>query len=85
MLGNWSITSPLSLGHTLKTIRLEKKLTQKDFSDLIGVRQATVSLIERHPEKVTIETLFKVMSVLNVQMTLSDRRQTISSTWNGKW
>ncbi len=85
MLDQLSITTPQTLAQILKAYRLQKNMTQKDISSLIGVRQATVSLFERHPEKVTIETLFKIMSVLNIQINLSDRMDPKNKTWDGGW
>lgn len=50
----------------LRRIRQERKLTQSELADLVGVNQATISKIERGSEAVTLDLVFRVAAALNV-------------------
>lgn len=58
----------------LRAFRRQAGLTQAQAAARLGVTQQVFSSLERHPEKVSVERLFKVLLLLNVRMVLSDRR-----------
>lgn len=47
-------------------------MTQKDVSEKLGVTQQTYARLEANPASASIERLFKVFTVLGVEMVLSD-------------
>ncbi|ARU92613.1 helix-turn-helix transcriptional regulator [Tatumella citrea] len=51
--------------------RKAKGLTQKDLSEKLGVTQQTYARLEANPASASIERLFRVFSLLGVEMTLS--------------
>lgn len=57
---------PLLLG-----FRKANGLTQKDVSERLGVTQQTYARLEANPASASIERLFKVFTVLGVEITLS--------------
>ncbi len=57
---------PLLLG-----FRKAKGLTQKDVSERLGVTQQTYARLEANPASASIERLFKVFSVLGVEISFS--------------
>lgn len=59
----------------LKSIRVEKKLTQKDVASKMGLKQAYVSKIENMEKMPTIETIAKYLFALNYD--LEDSKQLI--------
>lgn len=59
----------------LKSIRVEKKLTQKDVASKMGLKQAYVSKIENMEKMPTIETIAKYLFALNYN--LEDSKQLI--------
>jgi len=58
------VNTPTAIGNTLREARKENGLKQTD----LGLRQATVSNFESNPEKSTIETLFKLLSINGLEM-----------------
>lgn len=67
--------SPSQLGHSLKRFRLKEKLTQSELSERAGVRQATISNLERGHSGVELETVFKVFTALELEISLRERRE----------
>ncbi len=60
------------LGAELRRYRKKKNLTQDDLSRLISKRQATISSLESDGSG-TLETLFAVLSALDVELVLRAR------------
>ncbi len=52
--------------------RKSKKLSQKALAAKLGVSQQTYQILESNPQKVTIERLFNVLTLLGVRLSLSD-------------
>ena len=61
------------LGKVLRGYRRQQKKTQTDAGDSVGLLQKTVSLLERETEKSSIESLFKLMSALNLEMNIRSK------------
>lgn len=57
---------PMLLG-----FRKANGLTQKDVSERLGVTQQTYARLEANPASASIERLFKVFTVLGVEISLS--------------
>ncbi|EFM20668.1 MULTISPECIES: helix-turn-helix transcriptional regulator [Pantoea] len=57
---------PLLIG-----FRKANGLTQKDLSERLGVTQQTYARLEANPARASIERLFKIFTLLGVEMTLS--------------
>ncbi len=58
------------IGEMIKTMRKERNLTQEALGKLVGVKKAQISKIEKGTNNVTINTLVKVFSALNIKMNL---------------
>ncbi len=60
------------LGEMIKTIRKERKMTQEQLGELIGVQKSQISKLERSTKNVTIETILKVFRALqaNIKFTV---------------
>ncbi len=63
-------TSPKVLGQILKSARSQKGLTQDQAGNLVGITQAMVSRIERGESNARIDTLFRLMSALELEVTV---------------
>lgn len=61
-------TSPKVLGQILKSTRSQKGLTQDQAGNLVGITQAMVSRIERGVSNARIDTLFRLMSALELEV-----------------
>lgn len=80
------LTSPEALAHALKNARKRQGLSQSDTASQIGVKQATVSGFENHPGGSRIETLFKLLSALNLELQVSERDTPDDENgWDQEW
>lgn len=59
------------LGEMIKSVRKERKLTQEQLGELIGVQKSQISKLERSAKNVTIETILKVFSALKANIKFS--------------
>lgn len=78
------ITSAKLLAHEIREKRRLANMTQQDVADRIGIKQATVSAFENHPENCKIETLFNILSSLGLEITLSKRTDDAKG-WDEEW
>ena len=67
------ITSPKTLGLVLRKHRKELGLTQSQVGSKFNIRQASISKIESGSHGVSIDTIFRLMSALNLEMCLQCR------------
>ena len=56
------------LGELIKQTRIERKLTQEQLGELIGVQKAQISRLENHTGNVTLSTIMKVFSALKAKI-----------------
>ena len=56
------------LGETIRKVRKEKKLTQEQLGNLVGVKKAQISKIENSLNDARFETILKVFRALNVKI-----------------
>lgn len=59
------------LGEMIRSVRKERKLTQEQLGDLIGVQKSQISKLERNTKNVAIETILKVFRALNANVKFS--------------
>lgn len=59
------------LGEMIKSVRKERKLTQTQLGQLIGVQKSQISKLERSANNVTIETILKVFGALKANIKFS--------------
>lgn len=52
--------------------RKSQGLSQKALAAKLGVSQQTYQILESNPQKVTVERLFNVLTLLDVRLSLSD-------------
>lgn len=84
------VTSAAALASAIRNIRKNKGLTQQAISREVGIIQATISSFETSPEGTKLETLFKILAALDLQLYVSDRNADIKSatfkaTWDQEW
>lgn len=58
------------IGKAIKQTRQERKLTQEELGNLIGVQKAQISRLESNASNVTIDTLLKVFTALKAKVKL---------------
>ncbi len=59
------------LGDMIKSVRKERRLTQEQLGELIGVQKSQISKLERNTKNVTIETILKVFGALKANVKFS--------------
>ena len=77
------ITNTKQLSAYLRDVRLDEKLSQTDVAKKVGIRQDTVSSFELKPESTKIETFFKLLSALELDITITPRNS--NSSDGGQW
>lgn len=54
----------LKIGSNLKTLRKNRKITQEELAEILGITRAAVSIYERGLANPTLETFVKICEVL---------------------
>lgn len=79
---DYTAYTPRQLGQTLRGQRKSQQLTQKDAAGIVGLLPKTVSKLELATETATIESLFKLLSALRLELVVRSRS---SDTRVGEW
>ena len=56
------------MGEMIRTVRLERNLTQEELGKLVGVQRAQISKLENNTTNVTMETILKVFGALKAKV-----------------
>jgi HTH-type transcriptional regulator/antitoxin HipB len=72
-----TIYSPVQLANYLKLVRQKNQWTQSELAQRMGIKQATVSNFENHPEKTTLTTVFKILQSLELSMAICEKMRRI--------
>lgn len=67
---SYVIATPAQLGQVLKSARLTSELSQIALGQQVNVLQKTVSALENNPAGSQVETVFKILSALNLELVL---------------
>jgi len=59
------------LGHKIKQIRQERRMTQTDLGALVGVQKAQISKVENNMTNAKFDTILKVFNALGARVRLS--------------
>ncbi len=65
--------TPQQLGQALRARRTRMKLSQTDVGSEVGIKQNTVSILEIHTSSSTVETLFKALSALGLELVVREK------------
>jgi HTH-type transcriptional regulator / antitoxin HipB len=65
--------TPYQLAQVLRGYRRSRRLSQKEAAELGGMLQKTVSNLEIAPERTSVESLFRLLSALNLELVLRDK------------
>lgn len=79
---NVAIHTPRQLGQVLRGQRKTQRITQVEAAKSVGLLPKTVSKLELDPETATLESLFKLLSALQLELVVrSKSAQSSSSEW----
>ena len=81
------VTSPTLLAAAVRDQRKISKLTQSEAAKQVGIKQTTVSDFELRPESTKLETLFKLLAALDLELHVVKRGSTLddSKVWDREW
>ncbi|HEY9828310.1 MAG TPA: helix-turn-helix domain-containing protein [Stenomitos sp.] len=81
------IHSPKELAEFARDHRNRKKLSQVEVSDRVGLRQKTVSAFESNPEGTKLDTFFRLLSALELELQIIPKEEIGLSTpgWDEEW
>jgi HTH-type transcriptional regulator/antitoxin HipB len=77
--------SPVSLGHILRAARRKKGLSQAEAGKSVGIDQATISKIERGESNARVDTLFRLLAALDMEMILETRQKVSDKSEGDNW
>jgi len=63
------------LGQVLRSHRKAQKVTQKNAASIVGLLPKTISRLEHDTETATIESLFKLLSALDLELVIRAKSQ----------
>lgn len=81
------IHSPRDLALFVISQRKKLKLSQAAVGDLVGLKQATVSAFENKPESSKLDTIFRILSAVNLDVHIEDKtyqdiHNKVRALWN---
>lgn len=84
------ITSAKMLANAVRDQRKTQNITQSDTAKLVGIKQTTVSAFENTPEGTKLDTLFKLLAALDLELHVQPRNnsaetQSSNQQWNEEW
>jgi HTH-type transcriptional regulator / antitoxin HipB len=81
------IPSPKALAQFVINQRKKLKLSQEDVGNRVGLKQKTISAFENKPEGTKIDTLFDILSAVNLDIHISVKNEdaNIPSEWKEEW
>ena len=66
--------TPAQLGPILRSIRTERGQTQQGAGAKVGLKQSTVSAIESNSAHTSVDTLYKLLSALGLELVIRDKQ-----------
>ncbi|HZP66985.1 MAG TPA: helix-turn-helix domain-containing protein [Rudaea sp.] len=71
---DYTARTPEQLGTILKSCRTLRRMSQEAAGSRVGIKQTTVSAIETSAASTRVETLYKLLSALELELVIRDKR-----------
>ena len=65
--------TPHQLGQLLRACRKKRQMTQSMVGSRVGVRQSQISSIETRGAQITVDTLYRLLSALDLELVLRNK------------
>jgi HTH-type transcriptional regulator/antitoxin HipB len=78
-------TSPASLGQILRAARRKKGLSQMEAGKSVGIDQPTLSKIERGESNARLDTLFRLLAALDMEIIVQTRQMVSNKSEGDNW
>lgn len=79
------IISPENLGAALREVRKQKGLNQTAAGKLVGIDQPTVSKVEQGSGGTQLDTLFRLLAALELEITIQPRDKAERGNEGDSW
>lgn len=81
------VHSSKELAEFMRDRRKRRKLSQAETGDRVGIKQATISTFENNPEGTKLETLFKLLSALDLELLIIPKEEAhqYNQGWQEEW
>lgn len=81
------IRSPKALAQLVINQRKKLKLSQVEVGNRVGLKQKTISAFENKPEGTKIDTLFHILSAVNLDIRISPKDEVYIDKikWKEEW
>ena len=56
------------IGDMIKKVRKDRKLTQEQLGELIGVKKSQISRLENNTKNVTVETIIRIFNAMKAEV-----------------
>ena len=76
------VHSPEELALMVRNYRKQAKISQAKAGDLVGMKQTTLSAFENKPDSTKLDTLFRVLAAVNLEVHVVPRG---SVKWDEEW
>lgn len=77
-----ALSSTRGLGRAVRDARRRARLTQTQLAERAGTAQATVSNVERGVSAISVDTLFRLLAALELELVLRPRvARDLQSVW----
>lgn len=79
------ISSPEVLGQTLRAERKNKGMSQKVVGHSVGMEQHTISKVEKGNPGTELNTLFRLLAALDLELIIQPRQKPALENTGDKW
>ena len=79
------ISSPENLGQALRAERKRKGMTQKVVGHSVGMEQHTISKIEKGNPGTELNTLFRLLAALDLELNIQPRQKPAIESTGDTW
>ena len=76
-----NVSNPLLLSATLRALRKGKGLTQEQAGSSVGLLPKTISALENNSQTVSIISLLKLVSALDMELVLQPKSREQQGAW----
>jgi HTH-type transcriptional regulator/antitoxin HipB len=74
---DYKVISPQSMGEALRAARKKKGMSQKEIGKSVGIDQPSISTIERGESSVRVDTLFRLLAALDMELVIQPRQKSL--------
>ncbi|HUZ18542.1 MAG TPA: helix-turn-helix domain-containing protein [Spirochaetia bacterium] len=82
---DYNVHTPSQLATAVKSRRKIRKLTQQEVAGRVGLLPKTVSALENNPNTSSVDSLFKLLAALDLELVVRTKDEAAGSGGRGEW